>query len=155
MKQNSNPREINIKNRRARFDYEIVEDYVAGIVLTGTEIKSIRAGHASLADTFCYVSSSGEVWVKNMNITEYFYGSYNNHEARRDRKLLLNKKEIAKIIKATKDTGYTIVPLRLFINDRGLAKLVIGVARGKKEYDKRQTIKDREDKRSLARMMHK
>ena len=155
MKQNSNPKEINIKNRRARFDYEIVEDYVAGIVLTGTEIKSIRAGHASLVDTFCYVSASGEVWVKNMNITEYFYGSYNNHEARRDRKLLLNKKEIAKIIKATKDTGYTIVPLRLFINDHGLAKLVIGVARGKKEYDKRQSIKEREDKRSLARMMHK
>ena len=155
MKQNSNPKEINIKNRRARFDYEIVEDYVAGIVLTGTEIKSIRAGHASLVDTFCYVSAAGEVWVKNMNITEYFYGSYNNHEARRDRKLLLNKKEIAKIIKATKDTGYTIVPLRLFINDRGLAKLVIGVARGKKEYDKRQSIKEREDKRSLARMMHK
>ena len=155
MKQNSNPKEINIKNRRARFDYEIVEDYVAGIVLTGTEIKSIRAGHASLVDTFCYVSAAGEVWVKNMNITEYFYGSYNNHEARRDRKLLLTKKEIAKIIKATKDTGYTIVPLRLFINDRGLAKLVIGVARGKKEYDKRQSIKEREDKRSLARMMHK
>ena len=155
MKQNSNPKEINIKNRRARFDYEIVEEYVAGIVLTGTEIKSIRAGHASLVDTFCYVSAAGEVWVKNMNITEYFYGSYNNHEARRDRKLLLNKKEIAKIIKATKDTGYTIVPLRLFINDRGLAKLVIGVARGKKEYDKRQSIKEREDKRSLARMMHK
>lgn len=155
MKQNSNPKEINIKNRRARFDYEIVEDYVAGIVLTGTEIKSIRAGHASLVDTFCYVSAAGEVWVKNMNITEYFYGSYNNHEARRDRKLLLTKKEIAKIIKATKDTGYTIVPLRLFINDHGLAKLVIGVARGKKEYDKRQSIKEREDKRSLARMMHK
>lgn len=155
MKQNSSSKEINIKNRRARFDYEIIEDFVAGLVLTGTEIKSIRAGHASLVDTFCYVSAAGEVWVKNMNITEYFYGSYNNHQARRDRKLLLNKKEITKIIKATKDTGYTIVPLRLFINERGLAKLVIGIARGKKEFDKRQSIKEREDKRNLARMMHK
>ena len=148
-------KEVNIKNRRARFDYEIVEDFTAGIVLTGTEIKSIRAGHASLVDTFCYISAAGEVWVKNMNITEYFYGSYNNHEARRDRKLLLNKKEIAKLIKATKDTGYTIVPLRLFINERGLAKLVIGIARGKKEYDKRQSIREREDKRNLARLMQK
>ncbi len=155
MKQNSSSKEINIKNRRARFDYEIIEDFVAGLVLTGTEIKSIRAGHASLVDTFCYVSAAGEVWVKNMNITEYFYGSYNNHQARRDRKLLLNKKEITKIIKATKDNGYTIVPLRLFINERGLAKLVIGIARGKKEFDKRQSIKEREDKRNLARMMHK
>ena len=148
-------KDINIKNRRATFDYEIVETFTAGIVLTGTEIKSIRTGHASLVDTFCYVSATGEVWVKNMNIATYFYGSYNNHEARRDRKLLLNKKEIAKIAKAGKDAGFTIVPLRLFISERGLAKLVIGIARGKKEYDKRQAIKEREDKRSLARLMHK
>lgn len=150
-----NQKDINIKNRRATFDYEIVESFTAGIVLTGTEIKSIRAGHASLVDTFCYVSAAGEIWVKNMNIATYFYGSYNNHEARRDRKLLLNRKEIAKISKAAKDAGFTIVPLRLFINGRGLAKLVIGIARGKKEYDKRQAIKEREDKRSLARLMHK
>ncbi|MDE6198073.1 MAG: SsrA-binding protein SmpB [Muribaculaceae bacterium] len=148
-------KEINIKNRRATFDYEIVETFTAGLVLTGTEIKSIRAGHASLVDTFCYISSLGEAWVKNMNIATYFYGSYNNHEARRDRKLLLNRKEIARLAKAGHDTGFTIVPLRLFINDRGLAKLVIGIARGKKEYDKRQSIKEREDKRNLARMMHK
>lgn len=148
-------KDINIKNRRATFDYEIVETFTAGLVLTGTEIKSIRTGHASLVDTFCYVSASGEIWVKNMNIATYFYGSYNNHEARRDRKLLLNKKEIAKIAKAGKDAGFTIVPLRLFISERGLAKLVIGIARGKKEYDKRQAIKEREDKRSLARLMHK
>ncbi len=148
-------KEINIKNRRANFDYEIVETFTAGLVLTGTEIKSIRGGHASLVDTFCFVSAQGEVWVKNMNIAEYFYGTYNNHSARRDRKLLLNKKEITKLIKATKDTGFTIVPLRLFINDRGLAKLVIGIARGKKEYDKRQSIKEREDKRALARLMQK
>lgn len=148
-------KDINIKNRRATFDYEIVETFTAGIVLTGTEIKSIRTGHASLVDTFCYVSATGEIWVKNMNIATYFYGSYNNHEARRDRKLLLNKKEIAKIAKAGKDAGFTIVPLRLFISERGLAKLVIGIARGKKEYDKRQAIKEHEDKRSLARLMHK
>lgn len=147
--------DINIKNRRATFDYEIVDTFTAGIVLTGTEIKSIRSGHASLVDTFCYVTAQGEVWVKNMNISTYFYGSYNNHEARRDRKLLLNKKEIRSLIKAGNDAGYSIIPLRLFINDRGLAKLVIGIARGKKEYDKRQSIKDREDKRNLARLMQK
>ena len=149
------PKDINIKNRRATFDYEIVETFTAGLVLTGTEIKSIRSGHASLVDTFCYVSALNEVWVKNMNSSTYFYGSYNNHDSRRDRKLLLNKKEINKIAKASRDAGYTIVPLRLFISERGLAKLVIGIARGKKEYDKRQAIKEREDKRSLARLMHK
>lgn len=149
------PKEINIKNRRATFDYEITETFTAGLVLTGTEIKSIREGHASLVDTFCYISSAGEVWVKNMNIAQYFYGTYNNHEARRDRKLLLNRKEIARLSKNGRDAGYTIVPLRLFINDRGFAKLVIGIARGKKEYDKRQSIKEHEDKRALARVMQK
>lgn len=149
-----NFKEINIKNKRATFDYSISDTYTAGIVLTGTEIKSIRLGKVSLVDTFCYVIN-GEVWVKNMYIAEYFYGTYNNHEARRDRKLLLTKKEIAKIEKCGKETGYTIVPLRLFINGRGLAKLVIGIGRGKKEYDKRQSIKEREDKRSIARMFEK
>ncbi len=149
-----NPKDINIKNKRATFDYAIGDTFTAGIVLTGTEIKSIRQGKASLADTFCYVDK-GEVWVKNMYIAEYFYGTYNNHAARRDRKLLLNKKEIAKLEKTGKESGFTIVPLRLFINDRGLAKLVIGVARGKKEYDKRQSIKEREDKRTMARIMQK
>ncbi len=148
------PKEINIKNKRATYDYAIGDTYTAGIVLTGTEIKSIREGKASLADSFCFVDN-GEVWVKNMYIAEYFYGSYNNHVARRDRKLLLNRKEIAKIEKSGKEAGFTIVPLRLFINDRGLAKLVIGIARGKKEYDKRQSIKEREDKRTLARVMQK
>lgn len=150
-----NAKDINIKNRRATFDYEIVETFTAGLVLTGTEIKSIRVGHASLVDTFCYISSQNEVWVKNMNIATYFYGSYNNHEARRDRKLLLSKKEIRQLAKSGRDAGFTIVPLRLFINGKGLAKLVIGLARGKKEYDKRQAIKEREDKRNLARLMHK
>ncbi|MDE5727302.1 MAG: SsrA-binding protein SmpB [Duncaniella sp.] len=147
-------KEVNIKNKRASFDYAIGDTYTAGIVLTGTEIKSIRDGKASLADTFCFVEK-GEVWVKNMYVAEYFYGSYNNHSARRDRKLLLNRKEIAKLEKTGKEAGFTIVPLRLFINDRGLAKLVIGVARGKKEFDKRQSIKERESKRDLARVMQK
>ena len=147
-------KDINIKNRRATFDYEIVETFTAGMVLTGTEIKSIRGGHASLVDTFCYVNN-GEVWVKNMNIAEYFYGTYNNHAARRDRKLFLNRKEIARLKKNGRDAGFTIVPLRLFINERGLAKLVIGIARGKKEYDKRQSIKERDDKRAMARLFHK
>lgn len=147
-------KQINIKNRRATFDYEIGDTYTAGMELTGTEIKSIRAGKASLTDSYCIIER-GEVWVKGMNISEYFYGSYNNHAARRDRKLLLTKKEIAKIGKAITDPGYTLIPLRIFISDRGYAKLVIGVARGKKQYDKRQAIKEREDKRILDRMMKK
>ncbi|MDE7457243.1 MAG: SsrA-binding protein SmpB [Muribaculaceae bacterium] len=149
-----NPKDINIKNRRATFDYDISDTFTAGLVLTGTEIKSLRQGKAGLTDTFCYINN-GEVWVKNMYIAEYFYGTYNNHVTRRDRKLLLNKKEIAKLEKAGKETGFTIVPLRLFINDRGLAKLVIGIGRGKKAYDKRQSIKEREDKRNIARMFQK
>ncbi|MEE1021957.1 MAG: SsrA-binding protein SmpB [Muribaculaceae bacterium] len=146
--------QVNIKNRRATFDYEIVETFTAGMVLTGTEIKSIRLGKASLADSWCVVDR-GEVWAKNINISEYFYGSYNNHTARRDRKLLLNKKEIARLAKAADDPGFTIVPLRIFISERGFAKLVVGVGRGKKQYDKRQSIKEREDKRNLARLMMK
>ena len=147
-------KDINIKNRRAKFDYEIIETVTAGLVRTGTEIKSIRQGKASLVDSFCYVAN-GEVWVKNMYIAEYFYGSYNNHAARRDRKLLLNRKEIVKIDKMSSVSGFTIVPLRVFINERGLAKIVIGIGKGKKDYDKRQAIKEREDKRSMARLFHK
>ena len=149
-----NLKEINIKNRRATFDYAIGDTFTAGIVLTGTEIKALRMGKASLADTYV-VMINGEAWVKNMYIDEYFYGTYNNHEARRDRKLLLTRKELAKLEKASKDVGFTVVPLRLFINDRGLAKVVIGIARGKKEYDKRQSIKERDDKRSIARAFQK
>ena len=149
-----NFKEINIKNKRATYDYNIIETFTAGIVLTGTEIKSIRLGKAGLTDTFCYVNN-GEVWVKNMYIAEYFYGTYNNHEARRDRKLLLNKKEIVRLERNGKETGFTIVPLKLFINERGLAKLVIGIGGGKKEYDKRQSIKEREDKRAMARLFEK
>ena len=147
-------KEINIKNRRATFDYAIGDTFTAGIVLTGTEIKSVRLGKASLVDTFCYVDR-GEVWVKNMYIAEYFYGTYNNHLERRDRKLLLNRKEIRQLEKEGKESGFTIGPLRLFINDRGLAKLVIGIGRGKKEFDKRQSIKERDDKRAMARAFYK
>ncbi len=147
-------KEVNIKNRRATFDYAITETFTAGIVLTGTEIKSIRMGKASLVDTFCYVHN-GEVWVKNMYIAEYFFGTYNNHTERRDRKLLLNRKEINRLEKNGKESGFTIVPLRLFISDRGFAKLVIGIGRGKKEYDKRQSIKERDDKRDMARMFQR
>ena len=148
----ANNNQINIKNKRATFDYEIIETFTAGIVLTGTEIKSIRLGKAGLTDTFCFINN-GEVWVKNMYIAEYFYGSYNNHVARRDRKLLLNRKEIDKLMKNNDLAGFSIVPLRLFINEKGLAKLVIAIAKGKKIYDKRQSIKDREDKRIMDRMM--
>ena len=149
-----NAKDISIKNRRATYDYDIVETFTAGIVLTGTEIKSLRQGKGSLVDTFCYVDN-GEVWVKNMYIAEYFYGTYNNHAARRDRKLLLQRKEIRRLEKDGKESGFTIVPLKLFISERGLAKLVIGLARGKKEYDKRQSIREREDKRAIARMFQK
>lgn len=147
-------KDINIQNKKARFNYEITDTYVAGIVLTGTEIKSIRDGKAGLVDSYCIVDN-GEVWVKGMNISEYFYGSYNNHVARRDRKLLLNKKEIAKLARSAEDVGFTIVPLKLFINERGLAKLLIGVGRGRKQYDKRQAIRERDDKRHLADLRRK
>ena len=146
--------DINIRNKCARFDYEIGDTYTAGIVLTGTEIKSIREGKASLVDSFCMVEN-GEVWVKGMNVSEYFYGSYNNHVARRDRKLLLTRKEIQKLSKVQEDVGFTIVPLKIFINERGLAKMLIGVGRGKKQYDKRQAIREREDKRQIDRMFKK
>ena len=144
--------QVNITNKKAHFNYEIGDTFTAGLVLTGTEIKSIRDGKASLTDSYCMVEN-GEVWVKNMHISEYFYGSYNNHSVKRDRKLLLNKKEILKIAKAADEPGFTIVPIRIFINERGYAKLVIGIGKGKKQYDKRQSIKEREDKRNIDRFM--
>ncbi|MBQ5895680.1 MAG: SsrA-binding protein SmpB [Bacteroidaceae bacterium] len=142
---------INIKNRRASFDYIFTETFTAGIVLTGTEIKSIRQSKASLVDTYCTFINN-ELWVKNMHVAEYFYGSYNNHVARRDRKLLLDRKELRKLQQAVKNPGFTIVPTRLFINEKGLAKLVIALARGKHEYDKRESIKERDDKREMDRI---
>lgn len=141
---------VNIKNKKASFEYFFVETFTAGIVLTGTEIKSIRLGKASLVDTFCYINNH-EVWVKGMNISPYFYGSFSNHEARRDRKLLLNKREIYKLEDATKQPGYTIVPTLVFIDDHGRAKVNIALCRGKKEYDKRQTLKEKEDRREMDR----
>lgn len=143
---------INIKNKRAEFDYHVVDKFTAGIVLTGTEIKSIRAGKAGLVDTFCYIHN-GEIWVKNMYIAEYSLGSYNNHSARRDRKLLLNRKEINNLQNETKSPGYTIVPLRLFIDDNGRAKLTVALCRGKKEYDKRASLKEKADKREMDRFI--
>lgn len=127
-----------------------VDTYTAGIVLTGTEIKSIRLGKASLVDTFCYINN-GEIWVKGMNVSPYFYGSYSNHEAKRDRKLLLTKREIHKLQEATKAVGFTIVPTLVFIDDKGRAKMDIALARGKKEFDKRQTLKEKEDRREMDR----
>ena len=147
-------KDVNIKNKRATFDYNILETFTAGIVLTGTEIKSIRLGKAGLTDTYCYVTN-GEVWVKNMYIAEYFYGTYNNHEQRRDRKLLLNRREIRKIQQTVKQPGFSIVPTLLYIDEKGLAKLKISIARGKKEYDKRETMKEKEDRRQIDRAFKK
>jgi len=145
---------IQIKNKRATFDYELLDTFTAGIVLTGTEIKSIRLGKASLVDTFC-IMEKGELWVKNMYIAEYFYGTYNNHVARRDRKLLLNRKELNKIQRALQDRGLTVVGLRLFLNERGLAKVVVGLARGRKAYDKREYLKENDAKREMDKAMKK
>lgn len=143
---------VQIKNKKASFEYFFMESFTAGIVLTGTEIKSIRMGKASLVDTFCFINN-GEIWVKGMNISPYFYGSYNNHEAKRDRKLLLNKREIHKLQEATKQIGYTIVPTLVFIDKNGRAKMDIALAKGKKEFDKRQTLKEKEDRREMDRAM--
>jgi SsrA-binding protein len=145
---------VNIRNKRASHDYEFIETYTAGIVLSGTEIKSIRAGKVSLVDSFCYFNR-GELFVKGMNIAEYWWGSYNNHEPRRDRKLLLQKKELQKLLRKSQETGLTIIATRLFINDRGLAKLDIALAKGKKEYDKRETLKLKDAKREMDRFMKK
>ena len=142
---------VQIKNKQASFEYFFIETFTAGIVLTGTEIKSIRLGKASLVDTYCTVIN-GELWVKGMSISPYFYGSYNNHVQKRDRKLLLTKREIRELESATKQTGYTIVPILVFIDDKGRAKMDIALCKGKKEYDKRQSIKEKEDKREMARM---
>ena len=146
------PYDIRIKNKRASFDYAILEKYTAGIVLVGTEIKSIRQGKASLVDSYCFFVN-GELWAKNINISEYFYGSYNNHVPRRDRKLLLKKKELRKLERITKDKGTTIVPILLCIDEKGHAKLEIAIAKGKKEYDKRESIKENEDKRMMDRAL--
>ena len=143
-------RRVDIRNKRATFDYIVLDRYTAGIVLTGTEIKSIRAGKAGLVDTFCYIHN-GEVWVKNMYVAEYDRGSYGNHLPRRDRKLLLNRREIRALAEDTKAPGFTLVPLRLFINDDGRAKVDVALCRGKKEFDKRASLREKDDRREMDR----
>ena len=143
---------INIINKRAKHDYVILEKFNAGIVLTGTEIKSIRSGKAVISDSFCEFNSNQELFIINMFIDKYSHGNINNHESKSERKLLLTKLELKKLNKAVKNKGLTIVPLRLFINEKGLAKLVISLSKGKKLFDKRQAIKNRENKIELERI---
>lgn len=143
---------ISIRNKRATFDYEIIEEYVAGVVLFGTEIKSIRAGKVSLTDSFCYFERN-ELWIRGVNIAEYAWGSCNNHVPRRDRKLLLTQRELTKLQRAAQDKGLTIVGLKLFLNERGLAKIVVGLARGRKSFDKREYLKENDAKREMDKVM--
>ena len=146
---------IHIKNKRARFEYELLEEYTAGLVLTGTEIKSIRNSKASIAQSFCEFNERGELFTVNMHIEEYAFGTRFNHRPKAQRKLLLNKKELKKLQREVQNTGLTIVPLQLFINDKGFAKLRIALARGKKLYDKRQVKKTRDWNREKARLLSK
>lgn len=143
---------INIKNRKAKFQYEILDKYTAGIKLVGTEIKSIREGKASIAESFCEFNDKGELFVINMHIEEYSHATHFNHKPKSERKLLLQKKELKKLYKEVRNTGLTIIPLRMFINDRGIAKLVIALCKGKKLHDKREDIKKRDTKKRLDRI---
>ena len=145
-------KQINIQNKRARFEYEILDEYIAGIVLSGTEIKSIRNSKASIAESFCEFNEKGELFAVNMFIEEYAFGTRFNHRPRGSRKLLLKKIELEKLNREVRNTGLTIVPLKLFINDKGFAKVTIALARGKKLFDKRETLKDRDNKRDLDRL---
>ena len=156
----SKSQDIVIKNKKARFQYELIETFTAGMELYGTEIKSIKAGKASLVDAYCHFITNPQKPTKpelyiRMNISEYAFGSYNNHDPKRERKLLLQRRELNKISKKVKATGLTIVPLKLFISKKGFAKIVIAIAKGKKTHDKRHTIKDSDNKRELDRMMKK
>ena len=144
--------QINIKNKRAKFEYHLLDTFTAGIVLTGTEIKSIRAGKASIIEGYCFIKN-GELFIKNMYIAEYLQGTYNNHDPKRDRKLLLNRSELDKLTKKKKDVGLTIIPLKIFINKNGYAKLNIALAKGKKLHDKRQDLKAKDDKRAMDRAL--
>lgn len=145
---------VSILNKRARFEYELSDEMEAGIVLTGTEIKSLRMGRASIAESFCQFIN-GELFIINMQIEEYKLGTFYNHKAKRERKLLLHRRELQKLERRVKDVGYTIVPLKVYINDAGKAKVLIAVGRGKKQFDKRETIKERENKRNLDRILKK
>ena len=140
----------NIRNRSAYYEYHIEDKYVAGLVLTGTEVKSLREGRASFNDSYCYFHK-GELWIKSLHIAEYSHGTYHNHEPLRERKLLLNKKELKKLESKLKEKGYTIVPLSIFFNDKGLAKIEVGLGKGKKLHDKRETIKARDTEREIKR----
>lgn len=144
--------QINIKNKKASFEYHLIDRYIAGIQLLGTEIKSIREGKANINDSFCAFFEDG-LYMRNMHIAEYSFGSFYNHESKRDRKLLLTKKELKKLKDKGEEKGFTIVPLRIFISERGFAKVEIALAQGKKDFDKRDTIKERESKRELDRAM--
>lgn len=146
--------QIQIKNRRASFDYEFLETFTAGIQLVGTEIKSIRAGKASLVDSFCYFDTRGQLFVKGMNVAQYFWGSWGQHEPVRDRKLLLTKRELRHLRQEVKLKGNTIVAVKLYIADSGYAKLQIALAKGKKEYDKRQAIKEKDFRRQITHEEH-
>lgn len=146
--------DISIKNKKASFEYEFLETFTAGIQLTGTEIKSIRAGKASIVEGYCFMKN-GELFIKNMYIAEYEQGTYNNHEPKRDRKLLLNRSELDKLEKKKKDVGLTIVPLKVFINKKGFAKMDIALAKGKKLHDKREDLKSKDAKREMDRVMKK
>lgn len=141
---------INIKNRKAKFEYEFLETFTAGIQLTGTEIKSIRSGKANIAEGYCFFNND-ELFIKNMFVAEYEQGTYNNHEPRRVRKLLLNRSELSKLQKKKKDVGLTIIPIKMFINNKGFAKLEIALAKGKKLHDKRETLKAKDTKREMER----
>ena len=143
---------INIQNKRARFEYEILDEFIAGIVLAGTEIKSIRNSKASIAESFCEFNEKGELFAVNMYIEEYAFGTRFNHRPRGSRKLLLKKRELKKLNREVRNTGLTIVPLKLFINDKGFAKITIALAKGKKLFDKRETLKDRDNKRDMDRV---
>jgi len=143
---------INIENRRARFDYQFLEQFTAGIVLQGTEIKSIREGKAGLSDSYCYFRH-GELYIKNLHITEYSEASFKNHEPLRERKLLLSKAELRKLEGKLKDQGLTIIPVRLFLSDKGFAKVDVALAKGKKEFDKRQDIKKKDAEREIGRKL--
>lgn len=146
------PNDINIRNKRASFDYEFIEEYNAGLILTGTEIKSVRAGKASLVDSYCYFDK-GELWVKGIHIAEYRLGTYYNHEEKRERKLLLTRKELRKWERKVKESGLTIIPVKMFLTEKGWAKLHIALARGKKEYDKRESLKLKDAKKDMDRAM--
>ena len=145
-------KKINIRNKRATFDYEIIEEFVAGVVLVGTEIKSLRLGKASMVDTYCYFDRN-ELWLRGLNIAEYGWGTCNNHTPKRDRKLLLNRKELDKLQRSLQDRGLTVVGLRIFLNDRGLAKVTVGLARGRKSYDKREYLKANDARREMDKAM--